>query len=110
MVAAIAVGEKNRCVRLATVAMCLSPAIRGAPKLSPYFLHPENRFMEQQWTSHPPSDSWGCLAYTYFYDDSLHIDWSAVPGIFNSMTYFLPDEVRPRLVGSQVIPAVSTKP
>jgi hypothetical protein len=111
MVPAIAVGEKNRWVRLATIAICLSPVIRGAPKLAPYFLHPEHRFTEQRWASQPLSnDVWDCLACTYFYDDSRIIDWSAAPGTFDAFTHYLPDEVRPRLVGGQVIPASSTKP
>ena len=95
--AATAALEQPRWRRFLAVAFVCLPLIRAAPGMWALLARPANTMIAGEWQAPPNRDTWGALAYAYFYQDERDIDWTQAPDAFREMTHYMPPDLRPKM-------------
>lgn len=89
--------EQPRWRRWLAIGLACFPLVRAAPGMWTLLARPANTITAGQWQAPPNRDTWGALAYTYFYQDERDIDWTQAPDAFAEMTHYMPPDLRPKM-------------
>ena len=97
VLAATAALEQPRWRRCLVLGLVCLPLVRAAPGMWSLLARPANTMIAGEWQAPPNRDTWGALAYAYFYQDERDIDWTLAPEAFAEMTHYMPPELRPKM-------------
>ena len=98
MLAAASSNLRSWSLGLVAAAVCCLPCVRSAAQMqevihAPYYSH----CTEQDVTQARDGQDWRFLAFLYFCEDKVGVDWTKYPETYNAVTHFLPPPMKERL-------------
>jgi len=98
LLAAVSADLRHRWLGLLAAVLCCLPALRSAAEMQEIIYGPYITCTEANVADIRDGQDWRVLGYLHFREDRDGLDWSTHPRTFHSLTHFLPEEVRKRLI------------